>query len=154
MFHNTSRYEPYNDFEDAGYLALKVGDTQFVERFGQARVTLESPVAKRYGGTMYKNIHAEWYVTGYATRAVRVATEVCASWTATEHVKPRFVHSKATGDEGFYGPASAAQAERAILGVYKTLKNIEAFQLIFKDADTGVRSVDSSVDRGWTFDEF
>ena len=153
MFHNKSRYGSYPEFDDPGYLGLKIGDTKYTAQFGQA--TLESPVAQRYRGKMMKNTPAEWYVTGYATRAVRAATEVCASWTAMESVKSDFVHdAKATGDEGFYGPASAAQAEEAILGVYKTLQKIEAFKLIFEGADTGIRSVDSSVNGGWTFEDF
>ena len=132
------------------FMGLKVGDTIHTQRFGVQGVKNESPVARRYGGTCYSSIGAEWFVTSYATRAVRVVTELCANWVAAESVKSRFVHSPITGEEGFFGRASFAEAESAILGVYDTLKKIDVFRAIFEDADTGVRSFTG----GWKFDDF
>ena len=130
MVHDKSRYKPFGQFEP-GYIAMKFGDTYKHARFGAAHVKLESPVAWRYGGLVYESVRSEFFLTGYGTRAVRVLSEVMVSWLASGAVLPFFVPSQITGEEGFLGKASMAQAEDALKTVRVALYNSATWMEIF-----------------------
>jgi hypothetical protein len=152
MVHKESRHGK-GAFPHADHVGLKVGDTKKTGRFGVANVKLESPVAARYGGSMYRNhIDAEWFVTGYGTRALRVATELLANWTAMDTVATDgFFTSEHTGDEGYYGPASLTEASRVIERVFTTLHRSTVFQNVFQINESGFRS---SATADWQFGGF
>ena len=102
---------------------------------------------------MYRNhIDAEWFVTGYGTRALRVATELLANWTALDTVATEgFETSWLTGDEGYYGRASLTDASRVIERVFDTLHQSDVFQNVFRINESGFRS---SATAGWQFGGF
>ena len=155
MVHDHSRYPPFAAYDD-GYLGMKFGDTYRVAHFDQPSIKNQSPVAGRYGGTIHASVRAECFITGYATRAVRVATELTANWTAAESLENSFVHSPdLTGEEGFYGKGSLADAEKALAAMYNTLLTADVYQTIFGIGDSTVcvdHGICTAAD-GWRFDD-
>ena len=63
-----------------GFLEIKLGDTRFMSRFENPRVTLRAAAAKRYGGEIHDSSCCEFFMEAYGTRAVRAVAEVAAGW--------------------------------------------------------------------------
>ena len=136
IVHKVSRKAPFAAFDD-GHVALKFGDTKLKGVFTQNGVTT-SPAEQRYEAPVYKSVEAEFFLTCRATRALRVVTELYVSWMASESVSPLFKTDTKTGDEGFYGQASLAQAKAALETVREKLYTDDLLKKIF-DKSRGFR---------------
>ena len=137
MLHDEPRSKPFEPFPN-GYIAAKYGDTYKYSRLhGGAHVTLQSPVAWRYGSSIYESVRAEFFLSGYATRAMRAAVEMTGGWLASEsEARGSFAPSNVTGEEGFFAEASLAQAERALDAVREQLYTSDVFKKVF-DVERG-----------------
>ena len=129
-----------------GGLAVKFGDTKFLGRFYNPRVTLKSALAKRYGGALYATVSNGWYFVGYTSRPVRVLTEVTVGWLASEAIDADMWSSdvwRLSGDEGFYAqPAMVADGMKAVDAVREAVCNSKIFTSVFSAHEYGKRSVD------------
>jgi hypothetical protein len=116
---------------DNAEVSFKSGDTFRGPRFRHT-VTLQSPAAARYGGTIAKTMQSECYFEAYGSRDTRVLSELYINWLCRDQMREHhgfFEHRDSCGEEGLRGPMR--QADGALRRMYDAVRGDAVLARIF-----------------------
>jgi hypothetical protein len=130
MWHGTESRYGRGTFNNAE-VSFKSGDTFHGPRFRHT-VTLQSPAAARYGGTIARTMQSECYFEAYGSRDTRVLSELYINWLCRDQMREHhgfFEHRDSCGEEGLRGPGD--QADGALRRMYDAVRGDAVLARIF-----------------------
>ena len=129
MWHGTESRYGRGTFDNAE-VSFKSSDTFRGPRFRHT-VTLQSPAAARYGGTIASTMLSECYFEAYGSRDTRVLSELYINWLCRDLMRHHgfYEHSPSCGEEGLRGPGD--QADDALRRMYDAVRGDAVLARIF-----------------------